>query len=423
MSAAQARRRKQLLKKRQEQEAAAAGNNNNNGNDAGSDPVAARLQALLADPSADADTNYEALQLAQSLIRRHVKAGESTEAVTLAHDVSVDFLEKKRRAAAVSSQLLGQLADVLAETGGDVDVEETVRKVESLHKAYRAALASGYDESDDKDLEEVDRLHRVHHKFLNRVLKWSAEHGPILHGDVRLHAMLGEQCWDVGTRTDRDGGKDRPVSKEDEDEGAELRADAVTHLALAEDHAIIVRRLRSLSAPTRAQEKTGRGRAAERDCLLTRAVLVFASVENLADANALVRAYASDVLPEHRRPDMETLAKSYVDKKDGFAPTHVMFCNMLLRTCEKDRAGPLFQWLLRSFAADLESLPGKDAGAYTSKIGRVYFGIMPPPSMLNMMENMMGMMGGAGGAGGLPPGMAGNPMAAMMQQAAAAGRM
>ena len=47
--------------------------------------------------------------------------------------------------------------------------------------------------------------------------------------------------------------------------------------------------------------------------------------------------------------------------------------------------------------------------AYTMKIGRVYFDIQPPPSMMSMMENMMS---GMGGGGGMPGGM--NP-AAMMQ--------
>ena len=35
--------------------------------------------------------------------------------------------------------------------------------------------------------------------------------------------------------------------------------------------------------------------------------------------------------------------------------------------------------------------------AYTMKIGRVYFDIQPPPSMMSMMENMMSGMGGGGG--------------------------
>ena len=35
--------------------------------------------------------------------------------------------------------------------------------------------------------------------------------------------------------------------------------------------------------------------------------------------------------------------------------------------------------------------------AYTMKIGRVYYDIQPPPSMMSMMENMMSGMGGGGG--------------------------
>ena len=131
------------------------------------------------------------------------------------------------------------------------------------------------------------------------------------------------------------------------------------------------------------------GSACERDCLFTRAILVFIAVQNLRDANALLKSYISLT-----KVDMSALAKSYINKNDGKAPTHIMFCTMLLQICEKDRAGPLFQWLLRSFSYDLNQMK-PDVKAYTTKIGRVYFNIQPPPSMFNMMENMMSMMGGA----------------------------
>jgi hypothetical protein len=72
---------------------------------------------------------------------------------------------------------------------------------------------------------------------------------------------------------------------------------------------------------------------------------------------------------------------------------------MLVRICEKDaRTGPLFQWATRSFKRELDKLhKPQEIVSYTTKIGKIYFGIQPPPSMLNMMENMMGGMGGGGG--------------------------
>lgn len=410
MSASLARRRKQLLKK---QQAAAAATS-----EEASDPVSLRLQTLLAtdfdDESDAAQNNYEALQLAQSVVRRHVKLEQNGQAVTLAYDVSMVMLEKKNRAVSVTSQLLALLADVLTETSTPCTTD-LVAKLGRIHAAFKHALTKDYSDDDNsKDAEEVDRLNRVYLKFLNKILKWSAEYGPVLYGDTSLHELLGDQCWHVGLKESEEHKDDKTNVTEDDDKrtSTELRAEAVTHFALAENSTAIMKLLLSLPEPTKAQQKTGRdgGTAAERDCLFTRAVLVYISLENLKDANALLRDYCQHLLPPGR--DIQILAKSYMAKTDGFAPSHVMFCNMLLQTCEKDRAGPLFQWLLRSFSQDLATMSKPDVKVFTSKIGRVYFGIQPPPSMLNMMENMMGMMGGAGGAGG----MAGNPMAAMMQQ-------
>ena len=86
---------------------------------------------------------------------------------------------------------------------------------------------------------------------------------------------------------------------------------------------------------------------------------------------------------------------------------------MLIRVCEKDpRTGPLFSWLLRSFKRELDGFyKVQIIQSYTSKIGKIYFNIQPPPSMMNMLENMMGSMGGGGGMPGVNPAM----MQAMMQ--------
>ena len=171
---------------------------------------------------------------------------------------------------------------------------------------------------------------------------------------------------------------------------------------------MILEWLKTLKKPT--EEETALGHTcppAVRDGLLTRANLVFLSLENLRDAYALVKGYT-----EIEERDIQMLQNSYTKKDDGLAPSHLMFNTMLLRICQNDtRTGPLFQWLIRSFKRELDKLPG-NLSILTTKIGKIYFNIQPPPSMMNMMENMMGMMGGGGGGGG---GM--NP--AMMQAALA----
>ena len=106
MSAAAARRRKQLLARKKAQEEAAAA-----GNDA-LDPVSAQLQKLLEDPEklAEEATAYEALQLAQSQIRKKVHSGSYAEAIELACSASLTILEQGR--VSVASQLTSLLANV-----------------------------------------------------------------------------------------------------------------------------------------------------------------------------------------------------------------------------------------------------------------------------------------------------------------------
>ena len=91
---------------------------------------------------------------------------------------------------------------------------------------------------------------------------------------------------------------------------------------------------------------------------------------------------------------------------------------MLLRVCEKEtKTAPLYKWLLKNFQSELLKLYKPDVvDAYCSKIGRVYFGIEPPPDMMATLEGMM-----KGGLGGSPAGGGQNPMmnpAAMMQNPA-----
>jgi hypothetical protein len=212
---------------------------------------------------------------------------------------------------------------------------------------------------------------------------------------LTLHQLLGQQCW-LLSKLDHSGDSDA-------EDIENLQCDAVAHMALAEKPGVILEWLKSMPKPTAAQTKMGHTcPPADRDALLTRSLLVFCTVENLRDANTLLRAYISDV--EERT--MDDLTTSYMNKEDGKAPSHVVFGSMLLRVCEKDqRTGPLFQWLLRSFKRELDMLyKPQIVQSYTTKIGKVYFNIQPPPSMFSMMENMMSMMGG-GGAGMMNPAM------------------
>lgn len=401
MSAAAARRRKQR--------AAKSGD---------ADPVQVRLDALLKDPTLTEEAvAYEALQLAQSSVRRNVKIGNFAQATEVAYSSSLTLLTKSGRVS-VSSQLLMGLVQVLSESH-TVCTQTWVDRFAELDAAYRVAL-----EADTKmDPAERGRLQRLHQQFLIKGLKWSNDLGGVRHGALGMHSILADHCWNmscdqtvIGSESDREqAAASMNDDEEEEDIEVQLRYDAVTHYALAEKVSTIIDKLKSLPAPTDEEMKMGHGcPPAQRDALLTRAVLVLLAIENLRDATNLVSSFWKDI--ETRSPD--ELKKSYLDKADDKAPSHIMFVSMLLRICEKDvKTAPLFTWLVRNFGVELGTMHQSNTiKSYTSKIGRVYFDIQPPPSMMGMMEQMMGMMGGGGMGGGMPGGMGGiNP--AMMQAA------
>mmetsp|Transcript_8228 Transcript_8228/g.19321 ORF Transcript_8228/g.19321 Transcript_8228/m.19321 type:complete len:404 (+) Transcript_8228:89-1300(+) len=394
MSAAAARRRKQAQKR-----AAKTG-----GTPAG-DPVQGRLDALLADLSlSEESVAYDALQLAQSVVRRNVKIGDFACAVDAAYETSLALLSKSGRVA-VSSQLLAELVKVLGETHTACDAE-WVARFTRLDEAYRAAL----DGDGNMSPEERGRLQRLHLQFLKKGLKWSNDLGSVRYGHQGMHSLLGDHCWNMSCDASVVD-KEKPLGGDDDESTAEeveieLRGDAVGHYAMAERIDAILGKLRGLPSPT--DEETAAGHAcppAQRDELLTRAVMVLLAIEDLRGARSLVASFLADVSD---RPLAE-LKKSYLDKTDGRSPSHAMFCSMLVRICEKDaKTAPLFQWLVKNFGAELTTVHDPEViKAYTTKIGRVYFNILPPPSMMDMMENMMSGMGGMGGMGMNP---------AMMQQ-------
>lgn len=387
MSAAAARRRKQLLQKKLSQEQQ---QQNISDGSSSSDPVFLRLNSLLHcgdEAEIDGEAAYEALQLAQSQVRRMVKSGEVSKAVEMCYFSLTTLLKKKK--VSVASQLLMLFSDVIVETRTECS-EELVVGCLTIDSLYREALALAFDGTEER--EEEERLSRLHYKFLRRIVRWSAEYGGVQYGDMRLHTALAGQCWSMVHKYQSSLASMKDEEFDDVTVLQEMYAEAMIHHALAESPAQIIEILKTLDPPTKKQEATGRhgGTACERDCLFTRAILVFIAVQNLRDAYALLREYIS-----LSKADMPSLAKSYINKTDGKAPTHIMFCTMMLQICEKDRAGPLYTWLLRSFSNDLNKMK-PDVKAYTTKIGRVYFNIQPPPSMFNMMENMMSMMGAAG---------------------------
>ena len=382
MSAAAARRKKQLAARQKEK----------------GDAVEARLDELLSG-SLDEATAYEALQLAQSLVKKREHSNDYTGATELAYSSSLAILKQNR--VSVASQLLALLVETLRETQTECTSDPWIARILELQTAHEQAM----DSLKSTTTQEITRLTRLQRDFLRKCIHWSADLGPIRFGHVELQELLGKQSWKL---VELESANDQE-KEEGEEDVQSLQCDTVVHMALAEKPDKILEFLKTLPPPKPEEIKMGhKCPPADRDALLTRSLLVFCAVENLRDANILLRSYVEQV---EDRP-IDELAKSYMNKEDGFAPSHAVFGSMLLRVCEKDtRTGPLFSWLLRSFKKELDLLyKPQVVQSYTTKIGKVYFNIQPPPSMMSMMENMMSMMGGGGG-------MQMNP--AMMQAALA----
>jgi hypothetical protein len=394
------------------------------------DPIRLRLDALLRDPSLSTESvAYEALQLAQSSVRRYVKLGKYDLASISAYDACMSLLVRGGRVA-VSSQLLAVLVNVLSETRTSC-TPAWVGRFADIDVAYRNALDADVGMGPD----ERGRLQRLHLAFLRKVLRWSNDHGNTRHGDAGIHELLGEHCWNMScdeavvmvgeAEGDGDGGgnagrgeneEDDEDDEDDEDERLDigLRNVAVTHYALAGNVDAIIRRLKTLPSPTPDELMHGHVcPPSQRDALLTRSVLALLAIENLRDAATLVRTYLVEIEDASSTGgrNVDALRAGYLDKTDGIAPSHAIFCSMMIRICEKDvKTAPLFTWLVRNFGPELGTMHDTETvRAYTTKIGRVYFDIQPPPSMMSMMENMMSSMGGGGG------GMGGMNPAAMMQ--------
>lgn len=393
MSAAAARRRKQLAAK-----AAASGQ----------DPITAKMDSLLATDDLSESTAYEALQLAQSQVRKCVISGDYTKAtITYAYDVLVKLLEKGK--ASVASQLMTLLVQVLNETHTSCDKAwiERIRKLSDLNVTAVKALKST-NEAESK------RLMKLHAKFLKSTVAWSNALGNIRFGALEFNKLLGDQLWEMSetqaeTTSAEEEGDAEPGSDDYTQVG--LQSDSITYYTLAEDVDSIISKLSTLPDPT--DEETAQNHAcppSSRESLLTRSMLLFLSIENIRDAHKLLTTYLDKI--ETR--DLEELKKSYMSKTDGKATSHPVFLSMLLEICRKNaKTGPLFNWALKSFNAELSKMYKPEVlKMYTNNIGKIYFNIMPPPSMMATIENMMSMMGGAGGMGGMPPGGI-NP--AMMQ--------
>mmetsp|Transcript_13634 Transcript_13634/g.27175 ORF Transcript_13634/g.27175 Transcript_13634/m.27175 type:complete len:379 (+) Transcript_13634:96-1232(+) len=328
--------------------------------------LAARMDSLLKTGSGP--ESYEALQLASSVVRRYAKAGDVAAAMATGTTATMRLLSHGKIPTA--TQLSRELIDMMMDYHATA-TDETIRDVITpIHEGYVAAIAasvasSSTENDGDESAEDPDREHHI--SFLRDAVRWTDKLGTFRHGDPRVHAHLSSASFDAGRWQD-----------------------GVTHGVYAEDPKFIAARLQSdpeLNPP-------GGGNAGDqpRDVALTAAILMFLALENARDASACLRAFL-----EADRRDTKKLTAAFLTSKSS--PNYVTFCCSLVRICETDNSG-WFNWITSGSQCGRKLVEqNKGLQPYLTKIGKVYFGVQPPPSMLSMMENMMGMMGGMGGMG------------------------
>uniref|UniRef100_A0A7S1BUX6 Uncharacterized protein n=1 Tax=Corethron hystrix TaxID=216773 RepID=A0A7S1BUX6_9STRA len=235
----------------------------------------------------------------------------------------------------------------------------TASLAETPRARYVAALSALPSPSDED--------HDHHGAFLRDAVRYTDLLGSVRHGDPRVHAALSRAAFDGGRWQE-----------------------GVTHGVYAEEPQEVARRLQK----DVGLREEGEGPAGDRpaDVALTVAVTMFLALENMRDATQCVRTY----LEEDDRPTNK-LTSSFLTSKSN--TNYVTFCTSLISICETENK-QWFHWLTGGSQCGKKLMDqNKGLVPYITKIGKVYFNVQPPPTMMSMMENMMGMMGGMGGMG------------------------
>ncbi|CAM9449766.1 unnamed protein product [Phaeothamnion confervicola] len=174
-------------------------------------------------------------------------------------------------------------------------------------------------------------------RFLKAASKWGHAEGEWVHGDPELAALLGRALM------------------------AQKELDlAVKYLVIGERPEEAVDGIWT-ALPGRGQARAARERQA------TRAILHFLMLGNMRDANKTL-----DRVRQRLGKDSE--------------PPLIVFCGMLLLTCERS-AAPVFPKLLEMFVGNLSTDPRLNT--YLGSIGQRYFDIQPPKTM---MDSIMAMV-------------------------------
>ncbi|OQR94300.1 hypothetical protein ACHHYP_01530 [Achlya hypogyna] len=256
---------------------------------------------------------YGALQMYKTLYSRYAAAGDHLRAIELAHGAAIQLAKHEQFTAAREMGVL--MIDLYVANAFTVDATNKAR-VQTISEAFSATAT--------KD----------HSEFLKAAVKWSKTHGEHVRGDAEL------QLWLARVYT---------VAKD--------YTNANNHFLHSEQPVEMSRMLVAHAAT---------GYASEADLFVARGVLQLVCLENLRDANIVLK---------------EFLAARPLD-------TPLINCiKFILRTLERD-ALPLFQLLQERYSYALSRDPS--FRNFLSIIAQKYYGVQPPQSALSSIMSMFG---------------------------------
>lgn len=293
------------------------------------------LEEMVGD---NPSSSYEALQLYKSKINRFRVAGQYDQALSLTCQAAK--LQLKYKYENSGNELGGIFVDILTESKFGLKPE------------YRNLI--------NEIADAFDNVSGLGLQFLKDCISLSKELGPRVFGDELLHRRLAMKLWNVEPET----------GNEEDTEFGNYRHIAVLHFALGEAPGPLWMQI--VEDPTMDPSVATWTGETKREQIVLLGVLYFLSLENLRDANDLMRSFRR----YRQEKGIEKESRTYE------------FMDRLLLTSLRD-ARQLFQQLMKAYEPQLKFHPIV-LQLLNGPIAKKIFGIQAPPNVMSMIANLFG---------------------------------
>ncbi|KAL3506995.1 hypothetical protein ACH5RR_032377 [Cinchona calisaya] len=295
---------------------------------------------------------YGAQQMYKSLSARYVAAERYSEALDILHSGACIQLENGQ--VTCGAELAVLFVDTLVKGKYPYD-DDTLDRVRKIYKKFpRIPVPQHLDLTDDDDMQQLSEALaagkvRVEActSFLRAAIKWSVEFGGRRIGSPELHDMLAEYIYSESPEVD---------------------------MVKVSFH--FVRGKNTKKFASTLVNFMGKCYPCEDDLAIARATLMFLSLGNLRDANALV----------------DEVKKQVLSKNLDFPQSElIQFINYLLLTLQRD-ALPLFNMLRQSYKSSIEREP--IFNELLDEIAEKFYGVRRRNPLQGMFGDLFKMMGG-----------------------------